>query len=390
MDEIDPHAPADTRLMGIIHEALRRDLRRTQVALTVTPPPGSAQREAIAEHLEWMTRFLRAHHHTEDEGLYPMVRERKPAAGALIDQMTADHEVITPGIERVESAAASYRRSDTDAERESLLASLDDLTESLLPHLRREEDEMMPVVSATITQAELRRWDEEQNIKPKSLAQLGREGHWILDGLGPDERDLVVHLVPPIPRFVLVHGFARAYRRHVAACWGERTYGRRRVQKWGRTEVTVDADRGAIWDIVRDVTRVGEWSHECVGASWLGGASTAVPGARFRGRNRNGMFRWGRECEIVEATPWELAWRTVPSLLYPDSSEWRIRLHEAAGGTRIEQTFRVLKAPRILDVVYATALPSHRDRTRALTEDLRRLGALAARTSTPTPSPIGS
>jgi hypothetical protein len=80
----------------------------------------------------------------------------------------------------------------------------------------------------------------------------------------------------------------------------------------------------------------------------------------------------------------------VPSLLYPDSSEWRIRLHEAAGGTRIEQTFRVLKAPRILDLVYATALPSHRDRTRALTEDLRRLGALAARTGTPTPSPIRS
>jgi hypothetical protein len=248
---------------------------------------------------------------------------------------------------------------------------------------------MMPVVSSTVTDGELRHWDEEQNIKPKSLAQLGREAHWILDGLGPDERDLVVHLVAPVPRFLLLHGFAGAYRRHLAACWGA-SPARRRVHKTGRTEVTVDADRDAVWDVVRDVTRVGEWSHECLAAEWLGGATAAVPGARFRGRNRNGIFRWGRVCEVVGAAPWELAWRTVPTVLYPDSTEWRIRLHEADGCTRIEQTFKVVKAPKILDVVYATVIPAHRDRTQALTDDLRRLGALAARTTARTPDTTGA
>lgn len=390
MGTIDPNAPADTRLMGIIHEALRRDLRRTRAALTATPPPSSDRRQAIARHLGWMMRFLHAHHGTEDEGLYPMVRERNPAAAALIDRMNADHEVIAPDIARVEAAAADYGRDDTGGQRDRLLAALDDLEQSLLPHLHREEDEMMPVVSSALTDAELRHWDDEQNIKPKSLAQLGREGHWILDGLGPDERDLVVHLVPPVPRFVLVHGFARSYRRHLAACWGEGSPAPRRVHKRGRTEVTVAAQRDAVWDVVRDVTRVGEWSHECLGAVWLGDATAAVPGARFRGRNRNGIFRWGRVCEVIHAAPWELAWRTVPTVLYPDSTEWRIRLHDAEGGTRIEQTFRVVKAPKLLDVVYATVIPAHRDRTDALTEDLRRLGALAARTSTRTPNTTGS
>ncbi len=37
MTTTDPNAPADTRLMGIIHEALRRDLRRTRQALTAAP-----------------------------------------------------------------------------------------------------------------------------------------------------------------------------------------------------------------------------------------------------------------------------------------------------------------------------------------------------------------
>jgi hypothetical protein len=152
----------------------------------------------------------------------------------------------------------------------------------------------------------------------------------------------------------------------------------RRVQKRGRCEVRTDAPIDAVWAIVRDVTRVGEWSHECVGATWLGGATSAQPGARFRGRNRAGVYRWGRTCEIVRAEPYELVWRTVPTWVIPDSTEWAIRLQPVAGGTAIEQTFEVVKAPKVLDVVFGLLVRNHRDRDAALTEDLRRLGDLAS------------
>jgi hypothetical protein len=141
--------------------------------------------------------------------------------------------------------------------------------------------------------------------------------------------------------------------------------------------VTVDAGIDQVWDVVRDVTRVGEWSHECVAAAWLGDARAPVAGARFRGRNRSGPFRWGRICEIVSAEPYELVWVTVPTALYRDSSEWRITLTEVAGGTRITLQFRVLRAPKVLAVVFALLIPGHRDRTAALVEDLARLGAVA-------------
>ncbi len=36
------------------------------------------------------------------------------------------------------------------------------------------------------------------------------------------------------------------------------------------------------------------------------------------------------------------------------------------------------ESPKLLDTIYATIIPSHRDRTQALTSDLQRLGALAA------------
>ncbi len=377
---VEPEAPADTSMMRITHQALRRDLDRAVVVLRRSPPPEAQQRSAIASHLEWMMRFLHDHHASEDAGLYPVIRERRPDAAALLDAMGADHEAIAVAMAEVEREAAGYRTDDDDGRRAALLAALERLQEVLLPHLRREEDEAMPVASATLTAAEWRAIEYEYNLAPKSFVQLGREGHWLIDDLSPADRETVVGLVPALPRFVLLHGFARGYRRQKRACWGAPSDGRH-VQKAGRSEVVVDAPIDAVWDVVRDVTRVGDWSHECVSADWLGGATAAVPGARFRGRNRQGLLRWGRVCEVRTAEPYEFAWRTVPTTFYPDSSEWCIRLEEGDGGTRIEQSFRVLRAPKVLDVAYATILPAHRDRSEALAEDLRRLGQVAAETS---------
>jgi len=370
-------APADTRMMGIVHDALRRDLRRARVVLAAEAPPPRAQREAVAEQVSWLMSFLHAHHHGEDVGLYPAVRERNAAAGPLIDAMDAQHRGVGPAIEEVEAAAVAFRGGDAGGERMRLLAAVDALEAVLLPHLRQEEDEMMPVVAATLTDAELSAIDHEHFVKPKSFVELGYEGHWLLDDLDVERRDVVTRSVPAVPRFVLLHGFARRYRRRAAACWDASTRPARRVQTSGRVEVEVDAPPDAVWDVVRDVTRVGEWSHECRTAVWLDGASEARPGTRFRGRNVAGVFRWGRVCEVVSADPWELTWRTVPSRFYPDRTTWTIRLREAeGGGTRIEQTFDGL-GPELLLRLYGLVIPAHRDRTEKLAGDLRRLGAVA-------------
>ena len=50
--------PADTTMMGVVHDPLRRDLRRLQTALSSTPPPGDYQQCAIAEHAISMMDFL--------------------------------------------------------------------------------------------------------------------------------------------------------------------------------------------------------------------------------------------------------------------------------------------------------------------------------------------
>ncbi len=213
-----PHEPADTRSMGVVHSALRRDLRRTRVVLTSPPYPDDARRRALADHLTWMMHFLHLHHTGEDEGLWPLIRSRNPAAAALLDDMEADHLRIAPAVDALIEAASAYR---TDAEaRNTLLDALDRLSEVLLPHLEREELEAMPVVAATISTAEFRDVEHEYFVEPKGFAELGREGHWVVDGLGDEDRDLIYGVVPAIPRFILVHGFARGYRRRAELVWG--------------------------------------------------------------------------------------------------------------------------------------------------------------------------
>jgi uncharacterized protein YndB with AHSA1/START domain len=153
------------------------------------------------------------------------------------------------------------------------------------------------------------------------------------------------------------------------------------VQKNSCVQVVVDAPTSAVWEVVSDVTRVGEWSHECRSARWLGDATRPVPGARFRGANRAGPWRWSRTCEIVSVDPpHEIVWRTVSTALFPDSCEWRVQLESAGGGTRIIQSFRVLRLPpRLLERVYSTLIPTHQNRDAELAEDLARIGPVARR-----------
>ena len=387
-----PTGPVDTRMMGIVHDALRRDLGRAVGGLSTTPSPQDAQRTAVGDHLVWMMEFLHAHHHGEDAGLWPLVRARDPRARPLLEEMETAHARVAPLVEACVAAARRYGSNSSDDARVDLLTALARLTEVLLPHLQREEDEMMPVVSLAISDAEWHAVDQEYFVKPKSLAQLGLEGHWLLDGLDAERAQIVVHEVPPIPRLVLVHGFARRYRRRATACWGpdrtssgaRRPYGPaaplpRQIPRTGQVETVVAAPTDAVWRVVADVTRVGEWSHECRRVEWLDGATRAAPGVRFRGLNKAGPWTWSRINEIVAADPpHTFVWRTVSTRLFPDSTEWRIALDPVEGGTRIVQSFRVLRAPATLARLYAIVVPTHRDRSTGLANDLRRLGEIAA------------
>ncbi|MFJ6675691.1 SRPBCC family protein [Actinosynnema sp. NPDC091369] len=67
-----------------------------------------------------------------------------------------------------------------------------------------------------------------------------------------------------------------------------------------RTSITIDAPTDRVYGMVSDITRMGEWSPECVGGTWIAGTPGAV-GARFHGFNSEGPAVWSSECEVLTA-----------------------------------------------------------------------------------------
>jgi uncharacterized protein YndB with AHSA1/START domain len=139
-------------------------------------------------------------------------------------------------------------------------------------------------------------------------------------------------------------------------------------------KVEVDAPPEAVWAVVSDVTRVGEWSGECRGCEWLDGFSGPVAGARFVGHNHRGWWlRWSRLNEVVSVEPPRMfVWRTVWAKFHIEV-EWRIRLTPQGSGTQVSESLHILRLPRVMDWLFCVITPTHRDRTADLIEDLGRL-----------------
>jgi uncharacterized protein YndB with AHSA1/START domain len=151
------------------------------------------------------------------------------------------------------------------------------------------------------------------------------------------------------------------------------------LPRTGTTTIEVDASPEQVWALLTDITRTGEWSHETQGGEWLDGATEPVPGARFRGRNEQGSYRWSRQCEVLAVDPGRsISWRTVPTTVYRDSTIWTYVLEPTETGCRITQFFEVVQLGKVMDRVFYAIVPAHRDRSEALAGDLRRLGERAA------------
>lgn len=208
---------ADIEGMGIVHGALRRDLERTRLVLSTEPFPAGRRRLALADHVLWLMQFLHMHHGGEDAGLWPAVRAANPGAGPLLDRMDRDHRLVAPAIGGVEAAARTY--GEDAGGRVVLLDALAALTAVLLPHLEREEVEMMPVVADSLTGAQLDAIEHEFFVAPLSISQLADVGNWVLDGLDAAGRKRMLNVVPFVQRYVLLYGFGSRYRRKTRLLW---------------------------------------------------------------------------------------------------------------------------------------------------------------------------
>ncbi len=151
------------------------------------------------------------------------------------------------------------------------------------------------------------------------------------------------------------------------------------IRTGGAVQRRVDASPEAVYHLISDVTRTGEWSPECRRCRWLDGAGPARPGARFRGWNRSGLMRWSRLVEVTTADPGrELAFRTLPDRLNRDSTTWRYRLEPDGDGTRVTESYEIHRLPGFpVSLFLRLFLRHHADMRPHMARSLDRIKAIA-------------
>lgn len=109
----------------------------------------------------------------------------------------------------------------------------------------------------------------------------------------------------------------------------------------GQTSIHIDASPEQVYDLISDVTRMGEWSPETQRCTWVDGDGPVV-GARFKGYNRRGRARWSNKVEVIAAERGvEFAFRRA--VLHCGVCDWRYEMEPSGTGTTLTESYEVTK-----------------------------------------------
>jgi len=118
--------------------------------------------------------------------------------------------------------------------------------------------------------------------------------------------------------------------------------------------IDIDATPERLYEMVSDLSRMGEWSPENRGGTWVGGVTRAAKGAKFKGRNKSGRRSWSTVVTIVSANPpKEVAWES--KALGLKIALWRYRFEpNGKGGTTVVESTEDRRG-RMMHVIGRTA-----------------------------------
>lgn len=145
----------------------------------------------------------------------------------------------------------------------------------------------------------------------------------------------------------------------------------------GSVTVHMSAPPEKVWELVSDVTRIGEFSPETFEAEWVDGASGPEMGARFRGhvkRNGVGPVYW-TNCKVTSCEPG----RDFGFAVYAGgnrANNWRYELEASDGGTDVTESYEL--GTSLPFKIYGLLMGPLRGRTnkRGMRQTLERIKAV--------------
>ncbi|GAA3240266.1 hemerythrin domain-containing protein [Nonomuraea helvata] len=210
--------PLDMSNMYLAHYGFRRDLGRLLTTIGRVRLDDRRRITALREHHAWVLFVLHHHHTSEDETIWPRLRERAPQAAGTIDALEAEHEACDHWISESTGAFQAFDADPSEPGRERLMAALRALADTLGAHLAHEETDGIPLMMAHITpqeDAEMHKTITKQYGLRKLITLLG----WIASEL---PADVEAHLRTTSPKpLLLLSTLARGrYQRRMAYLWG--------------------------------------------------------------------------------------------------------------------------------------------------------------------------
>ncbi len=216
----DNGSHADTRDMYAVHTAFRREFGALP-SLVRNVPAGDVQRsQAIGDHIDILSIYLYAHHHSEDLHLWPRLLDRAGREVApIVLLMEGQHETIERLNTEADEAAFAWRANPAPGATAALADILDELILALDEHMHLEEQRVLPLAAKYITEAE---WQAMASESGRAIPQdkVPLVFGMTLYEATPEELQRTLSGLPPEARAVLEEQGPRAFAAH-----SERVYG---------------------------------------------------------------------------------------------------------------------------------------------------------------------
>jgi hypothetical protein len=139
------------------------------------------------------------------------------------------------------------------------------------------------------------------------------------------------------------------------------------------TNVEINGEPAVVFSAIADVTRMGEWSPECIAGRWVGGATGPAVGAKFEGDNRVVMFgvtlkKWTTTSEVTACVPGE-----VFEFVAEGYTTWRYRLERSTTGTKVTESYEYESQHGVQQFAYETLLRRPAAMVRGMQRTLERI-----------------
>ena len=141
----------------------------------------------------------------------------------------------------------------------------------------------------------------------------------------------------------------------------------------GVATTVINRPAAEVFAAISDITRMGEWSPECVGGRWVAPAIGPAVGAEFEGYNVAAagpvtLKKWTTSSKVTACEP-----GAVFEFVAEEYTTWRYELTEHDGTTSVSESFSFPPYEGWQKFVYSTLMRRDRSMVKGMEKTLARI-----------------